>query len=427
MKPIALFQLTVLALCAPVALAQQSHPTVFAEPSGSLTLARALQLALERNPELAVFAHEIRAADARMLQARALPNPEAGVEVENFAGSRNFKGTRSADTTLQLSQLIELGGKRQKRQAEAALGGEVAALDYEAKRLEVLGAVAQEFIAVLNAQQRLVGAEEALTLTEKFAPAAQKRVEAGAASQVELVRFNLQITTARLERDAAARDLAAARKRLAALWGGAPQFESVAGDLEKMPVAPSSEKSGEQIGQSPALKRWELELERRNAAVALEQANAKPDVTVSAGWRHLHETSDNAAVVGVSIPLPLFNRNQGRVQRARAEADKAKAEKRATETRLATELRVAFDNLSAAQRQIKTLKGEILPLAQDAFDKVNQGYQAGRFNYLEVVDAQNTLIGAKAKYIEVLTAFQQAVAAIEALTGQPLEKLFSEK
>jgi cobalt-zinc-cadmium efflux system outer membrane protein len=422
MKTIALLQFTIIPLCAPLALAQEP-----AQTSATLTLSRALQLALEKNPELAVFAQEIRAADARLLQARERPNPEASIEIENFAGSREYSGTRSADWTFQLSQLIELGGKRQQREREARLAGKVAALDYESKTLEVLAEVAREFIAVLAAQRRLTWTDEAVRLTEQFAPAAQKRVEAGAASQVELLRFNLQIASAKNEREQARRDLTAARKRLAALWGGEPHFDSAVGDLEKLPAIPSLEKIRGRIADTPALKRWDAEIQRRNAEIASAQANAKPDVTVGVGVRHLGETNDTAAAFSISIPLPLVNRNQGAVQQARASADKAAAERLATEARSKAQLATAFDELVASQEQIKLLKESILPQAREAFDKVNDGYRAGRFTYLEIVDAQNTLITANLNYIEALAAFHRAVAAIEALTGQPLDKLFESK
>lgn len=415
-------------LCRTVLLAASLLAGRVASAEQTLTLQQALVLALEKNPELAVFSADIRAADGRRLQASLLPNPEVGVEFENVAGSGDFSGAQSAETTLQLSQLIELGGKRGQRVRVADHSRTVAGLDYEAKRLEVFRAVAQEFITVLGAQRRLLWAEEAVRLTEKFEPSARKRVEAGAASPVELTRFNLQIATAKIERDQIQRDLATARKRLAALWGSnEPGFEQVVGDLEKLPAAPTLEESDQRLAQTPALKRWESEQARREAAVKLERANATPDVTVGAGYRHFNDPSESAAVFSLSVPLPLFNRNQGAIREARAEADKAAAERRTTEVRLRSDLRVAFDNLTSAKSQIVALKDTILPQAKDAFEKVNEGYLAGRFNYLEVVDAQNTLIEANVRYIEALSAYHQAVADIEGQTGRSLENLFENK
>ncbi len=392
----------------------------------TLTLAQALALALEKNPELVASSADIRAAEARRVQVSRLPNPELEVEVENVAGSGEFSGTDAAEATLQLSQLIELGGKRGQRTRAAALERDVAQLDYDALRLDVWRRVTQEFVAVLQAQRRLELAEQALALTEKFAPAAQRRVEAGAASPVELTRFNLQTATARNDREQARQNLSAARKRLAAFWGSAePQFERATGDLEKLPTVPPPAQAADRLSQTPSVRRWEQEQARRQAAVALERANAFPDVTVGAGVRHFNEPGENAAVLGLSVPLPLFHRNQGALAEARANSEKADAEQRAALVQRRSAVALAYESLAAAQAQITTLRETILPQAQEAFDAVNEGYSAGRFSYLEVVDAQNTLIESKLRFIEALATAQQAVAEIEGLTGQPLNQLFS--
>ena len=108
------------------------------EPTGELTLRRALSLTLAKSPELASFAWSVREAEAEQLQAAIIPNPELETEFENFGGSRDFKGTRSLETTVALSQLIELGGKRAKRIKLAQADSKLAGWQYEAKRISVL-------------------------------------------------------------------------------------------------------------------------------------------------------------------------------------------------------------------------------------------------------------------------------------------------
>lgn len=106
-------------------------------PTAMVTLPQALSLALMKNPELAAFSWEVRVGEARTLQAGLPPNPEIGLEVEEFAGSEDRQGVDAATSMLQLSQLIELGGKRSKRAQVAALERDLAGWDYEAKRLDV--------------------------------------------------------------------------------------------------------------------------------------------------------------------------------------------------------------------------------------------------------------------------------------------------
>src|SRR5213083_1121649 len=112
-------------------LAAFSHFVSAADLTGQVTLAQALALTLEQNPDLAAFSWDVRSAEARILQARLWPNPELGTQSEDI-------GFSLSQTTLQLSQLIELGGKRSARVREATFGHELARLDYETKRLDTL-------------------------------------------------------------------------------------------------------------------------------------------------------------------------------------------------------------------------------------------------------------------------------------------------
>src|SRR5207245_7355094 len=136
-------------------LAAFSHFVSAADLTGQVTLAQALALTLKQNPELAAFSWDLRSAEARILQARLRPNPEFGVQSEDVAGNKQSTGFSHSQTTLQLSQLLELGGKRSARLQEATFGREIAKLDYESKRLDILTKTAQAFVEVLSAQERV--------------------------------------------------------------------------------------------------------------------------------------------------------------------------------------------------------------------------------------------------------------------------------
>ena len=145
------------------------------EPTGDITLRQALALALMHNPELKAFSWDVRASQARQLQASLWPNPEIEVEVEEVGGTRQRSGFDTAETTIQLSQLIELGGKRSKRTKLASLEKELAGSDYEAKRLDVFTEVTSSFIEVLAAQHRLGLTNELLQLSEDLLDTVTKR------------------------------------------------------------------------------------------------------------------------------------------------------------------------------------------------------------------------------------------------------------
>ena len=299
------------------------------EPTGVLTLRQALALALLRNPELASTAWELRAGEARTLQAGLLPNPEIGVEVENFAGSGEFRGFEAAETTIALGQVIELGGKRLRRARVAALERDLAAWDYEATRLNVFTATAKAFVEVLSAQAQLALNEELVRLAEQVLRTVAARVQAGQVSPVEETRARVALSTSRIALERAGRALVAARERLAATWGStAPAFERVGGALEPIAPIPSAERLARRVSQNPDIARWVAEMAQRQATVALEEARRIPNVTGAGGVRYHSRTSDTALIMQLTLPIPIFDRNQGAILAARYRLARAGEERR---------------------------------------------------------------------------------------------------
>ena len=392
------------------------------EPTGGLQLRQALALALEKNPGLRGFAWEVRAAEARTLQAGLLPNPELEVEVENLAGSGEFSSTDAAETTIALSQLIELGGKRSKRTRVASLERDLAGWDYEAARIEVLTEVTQRYIQVLSFQRRLKLATDAEALSQQFFDTVSKRVEAGAAASVEMTRAGVVVSTSRIELQRAQRRLWASRISLASTWGNpSPRFKSVAGELESIGEIPTIESLAELISQNPNVARWAVEITGRRAEMDLAKAQSTPDVTVGVGTRHFSETSDDAMVVGLSLPLPIFDRNQGGVLEARFNVAKAQQEQRAAQARVGAALGSVYQELASSRAEAIALRDDALPPATEAYQAIRQAFDQGNLGFLDVLDAERTLIRLRQQYLDALTAYHGSVAEIEGLIGQPLE------
>jgi outer membrane protein, heavy metal efflux system len=392
------------------------------EPTGVLTLRQVLALALLRNPELASIAWEVRAGEARTLQAGLLPNPEVSVEVENFAGSGEFRGFDAAETTIALGQVIELGGKRLRRARVAALERDLAAWDYEATRLNVFTATAKAFVEVLGAQAQLALNEDLVRLADQVLRTVAARVQAGQVSPVEETRARVALSTNRIALERAERALVAARERLAATWGSpAPAFERVAVALEPIVPIPSAKRLVRCISQNPDIARWVAEMAQRQAAVALEEARRIPNVTGVGGVRRHSRTSDTALIMQLAIPIPIFDRNQGAILAARYRLARAGEERRTAEVRVLSELAATYAELSSAFAEATTLQHDVLPGAQSAFEAFSEGYRQGKFGFLDVLDAQRTLFEARGRYLEALTAYHRAVADMERLIGEPLE------
>lgn len=389
------------------------------EPKGDIALSDALSLALRHNPELAAFSIEVRAAEARTLQAGLLPNPEISVEVENFAGSGTLRSFDGAETTIQVGQQIELGGKRPKRERVASLERELAGWDYETKRADVLTETSKSFVDVLAAQERVALAQDLLRLAEQTFDAVSARVKAGKVSPVEETKAGVALSSSRIEHARAQRGLEAARKKLAAAWGsGVPAFVRAVGPLDRVSPIPPADRLPQEIRGNPDIARWVTEIEQRKAVSALQEAIRIPDPTLAAGVRRFHETGDSAFVAGMSIPLPLFNRNQGGVLESRRRLDKAERESAAAEARVRVAVAETYQALSTAVSEIDALKATVIPGAQSAFDAASEGYRQGKFGYLDVLDAQRTLFEARGQYISALATYHKAVADMERAIGR---------
>ncbi len=388
----------------------------------SISLAEALARTLRGSPELAAYSWDIRAAEARIIQARLLPNPEISVMTEDATGTRDFKNGDQAQRTLQLSQLVELGGKRPARVEEAQLNRALSDWDYQVKRVEVLRDTTQRFIDVLAAQRRMALSQETLALTESAVPLTENRVQVGKASAVEATRASVAVALAKIVREQAKREVLAAKAALSAMWGETKSvsFASVSGDLDRTEEVPSLPTLVARLGNNPQLARWTTEREKREATLRLQQAQAVPDITAFAGPRVFGDAANvSTGVLGFSMPLPLFNRNQGNIAEARALLSKANPEERAAEARAFAELSIAYQTLQRAAAEVVILKGTVIPGATQSVELLNQGYSAGRFSQLEILVERRTLFDARFQHLRALADYHKALATVEALTAQP--------
>ncbi len=388
------------------------EPALAKEPTGSLTLLVAIDHALTSNPELSAAANELRAVEGAVIQAGILPNPEISTLVEDTQN----KVTRT--TTIQLNQRIELGGKRSARIASAERGRDVAVADLAAKRLDVRATVIGAFFDVLVAQERVQQSEDLLGLAQRASQAASRRVSAGKVSPVEETKARVAEASARVEVNQAQRELVTARKRLAASWGSStPRFEQAEGRTDILPLVRSAEESSRRLNASPALLRARQEADRFSALADLERSRRIPDVTVSLGSKKAEELGLNQTIVGISIPFPIFDRNQGNVLEAQRRADKARDELSATEVRLSAEVTQNEERLKALVVEAQTLQSEIMPGARSAYDAASKGFELGKFSFLDVLDAQRTFFQARAQYLRSLSDAHRTAAELERVLG----------
>ncbi|MBM4025965.1 MAG: TolC family protein [Planctomycetes bacterium] len=396
--------------------------------NGPITLRDALALAQARSPELAVFPYELRAAEARVLQAGLRPNPELQIEIEEFGGRGERRGFEGAETSVQIGLPIELAGKRAKRGRVAALDKDLVQWDYEAARLDVMREVGQAFASVLAAQERLALAERLLELSRQAQTAVAQRVQAGKDSPVDDLRANVALSESRIERQKAEKALIVARHRLAATWGDrTPRFKKGEGEFYTTAAPVPLEQLVASISDNPDLMRWRAEQERRQAALRLARAQGVPDITIGGGMQRFAQTDDTALVFGLSVPLPLFDRNQGGVLEATAELAKTQRQYEAAQVKTLAALAEAAGALAAAYDEVTILQNDVLPKAKQVFDAAQQGYLQGKFDYLYLLDAQRTLFQTQAQHADSVEAYHRAQAEVQRLIGRLPQVAFPQK
>ena len=404
---------------AQMSVAHSAAPT--GEPTGTLTLTDAVAATLSRNPDLAVGGYELKAGDARTLQAGLRPNPEVSVDAGGFLGSGVARDVDEKQATLSLSQVLELGGKRVRRVEVAQSDRAVLGVEQQARELDVLAEVTRRFIDVIADQEQIAFSKGALELAERTEKAIAARVQAARTPEAELSRARIAVTRARIEVRQAQSVLDGARRNLAAMWGGMDaRFDKAQADLYTLPPLESFDSLRQLLDRNPDFVRFASEARVHDAELRLAQAQSRPNLTLSAGVRRFQATGDVGVVVGFSVPIPVFDRNQGAIAEARVRREQTQAGERAARIRAEAELFALYQQAQADREQLAVLRKEATPQAQAALDQTQYGYDRGRFSYLELASAQQDLLGLQIAVIQVAADVHRLMAEIERLTGEPV-------
>jgi cobalt-zinc-cadmium efflux system outer membrane protein len=175
------------------------------------------------------------------------------------------------------------------------------------------------------------------------------------------------------------------------------------------------------LARAPEAARWQDEIALREAEFALARSTAFPDVTASLGVRHFAENDDNALVAGLSVPLPVFDRNQGAVAAAVARRSEAERRKAAFLARQKAHFQAAYNALKRAEISVSSLDDRIIPSAQSVFSATTTGYQAGKFSLIDLLDAQRTLFEAQVQGVAARAELAKAQADLDRMIAHPAD------
>jgi cobalt-zinc-cadmium efflux system outer membrane protein len=391
-------------------------PVALAPPTGplpaNLTLAQALDEAAARSPTVVAAEAEVAAAEARVRQAGYRRNPELSLEVENVAGTGELRGLQSAETTLAVNQRLDLGGRRSARIGAARAELEVQKLRLAIARADLAQSVREQFARAVAAREKLTQATENEERARELARVAGIHVEAGRDPPLRALRARSALAQAQAEREAAAADELAARSSLAALFGAGAPVGSVSGftvDLASQQINPEA---------SLDVRLAEAESLGAQASIREQLAERRLDPAVGVGVRHLRETGDVGLVAGVSMPLRVFDRNQGNIEAARQALAAADARRASTLATTTARARNAIANVEASQRRVEALEKAAVPEAVEALRLAERSYREGRASLLELLDVQNAYTTARTSLTEARLELALAVAELGRIAAQ---------
>lgn len=394
--------------------------------SGVLVLDQAIAWALENSPVLGAQASYAEAAIASRSQAGAFANPEIEIEAENIYGDAD--GTSEAEMTYGVSQLVELPGKRGNRIRVADAESVKAHYAHDAARLDLIRDVTIAYAEVVAGQQEIAILEEERNLASQVRDTVAAKVEAGKEPPIQKNKAGIELSASEIALDRAHRTLNAKMQALSALMGGnAASFVVQPSSLPPLAQPEGLEIYKARISQTPDAQSLEANVTQAQSALSLEKANALPDPTLGLGVKQSREDDTNSFVAAVSLPIPVFNLNRAGIQRAGHELNASKMEQQSSILSLEVTLAETYSNYVSAYREASALQSGVLPGAQEAFNFAREGYDAGKFAYLEVLDAQRTLFEARKQFNQAVLDYHTQRAAIERMTALHVQENASER
>ncbi len=390
---------------------------VSAQETVPVPLHDAIKVALQNSPALGSGIARTEAMKAATSKAGALPNPELSVEAENIGGDGPYRNFDSAEVTYGVSQLVEMPGKMSGRVGVASGEEQKSVYERNAARLDLIRDVVTAYASVVAAEEELNILREEKTLAQNVYDSVAAKVDSGKEPPIQKNKASIELSSSAIASERAERSVETARKSLANLMGSASSVKVAASTLPAMKKPQGLATYTAMLNTTPDVQIYDANIGVAQSNLSLEKAHMVPDLTINVGVRDFREDNEQAFVAGVSFPLPVFDLNRAGVRRAGHEYNAAMLDKAQAQLSAETELVRSYEAFSNAYRENQVLKETVLPGAQEAFDVAREGYNAGKFGYLEVLDAQRTLFETRKQSTQTMLDYYRELAVIDRLTA----------
>ncbi|MCX6629795.1 MAG: TolC family protein [Candidatus Solibacter sp.] len=396
-----------------------------------LSLDQAVAEALQNNVGLLAEKANIAIAEAKILSARLRPNPVVSASGDHLdvlgTGFSETNGGGPAEYTVRMDFPIEVGGKRARRTEVAQLARSVTELQFRNAVRGVALEVANAFVDAQVARESLHLAKENLTYFEGIVEVNLARLRAGEIAEVELLRSRLASLQQRnLARGAEARWRAGLIRLQTAMGRTSPSMTlELVGDLRRDAGLPERDQLRQAaFEQRPDLLALRQDLARAGADIRSQVSQAKVDPTVGTEYRRQQGINgmSNSTGVFLEVPLPVFSRNQGEIERARQEQRQAELRIRQLQILITGEVDAAHEEMLAADGLLRNIEGEMLEQARDVRRVTEYSYRRGHVTLLELLDAQRTYNETLQAHIDARAAYARSLYLLDSVAGRTVTK-----
>jgi len=382
-----------------------------------LTIEDAVEIAINNNPLIKSKKHNLDSYEGRIKQAGLLPNPE--IEFFTQEMPTNNIGFDQSQNSVALFQKLETGGKRKLRVKAAENEKRVMEMDLQSTIANITAKVKKSFFNVLTTHEELKFAEETLEIAKSLMSISNQRFEIGDIARIDVLKAEIELSNAKMRVQNTERKYLNSAKILQTVMG-VPDI-----DLNNLfPISTADTPSLNLdnlndllLNNHPALKARKKVVELSVIKISEAKRMAIPDINATVGYKRLSATDINTIQAGIEFPLPIFNRNQGKIIEARALSHKAKDDVEVVRNQLLLQLSNVFTLYISTREQVRFFTNSIIPQSEESLKIARQGYKQGEFDYLEVLDAQRTLANTRISYLKILNELFSSITEIEKFVG----------
>ncbi|AOU50714.1 TPA: TolC family protein [Legionella pneumophila] len=382
-----------------------------------LTFKQALGIAYRNNPELQAEIDKAQAMRGFFIQSGLYPNPQVTLTAENFGGSGSYSSYEAAETTASVTQPIPLGNRLQYLK-KATYSDYLASLaQIQVQKAILYVAVGVAYVDALYAGQWHQVTQKLIRLNQDIVSAIERRVKAGAGAELDLRLAQVRLGEARIQENKAARDALFQRAKLARLLGDGLRVDGQLVDKGLPGVTLNWAVLLRKLPQSPQLVQLQQQLHAKRATITAVKKSVWPDLNIQLGGRHFSDDGSNAAVASAFAEVPVYNRNQGKIITAEAQYTQTAHELQGTRLDVRQNVYGAFLQAEQSHYEASLVTNSLLPLARKSIKLAQDGYQMGRYTYIELSTALNSLYEEERHYQQAHADYHKALIQLTGLLG----------